>query len=71
MQFQAKENGEMVDMGGVGDERIARLVWLGYLGGKNVSSESARKGVVDGLVHLVEACWDSRDAGRMSYVAID
>ncbi|KAF2101239.1 hypothetical protein NA57DRAFT_33865 [Rhizodiscina lignyota] len=52
--FQAKEDGEVMDLGAVRDERIARLVWLGYLGGKNVSSESTRKGVVEGCVELVE-----------------
>jgi hypothetical protein len=39
-------------LGSVDDERIARLVWLGYLGGKNVSSEDARKHVVDGIIEL-------------------
>ncbi|KAJ9637372.1 Altered inheritance of mitochondria protein 18 mitochondrial [Coniosporium tulheliwenetii] len=52
--FQEKETQKMVNMGEVGDERIARLIWLGYLGGKNVSSEGARKGVVDGVMGLVE-----------------
>lgn len=41
-------------MGGIEDERIGRLVWLGYLGGKTVSSEGARKSIVDGVVELVE-----------------
>ena len=41
-------------LGGIEDERISRLVWLGYLGGKNVSSESARKNIVDGVMELVE-----------------
>jgi Chalcone isomerase like len=40
--------------GTVDDERIARLIWLGYLGGKSVSSEDARKHVVDGIIELVE-----------------
>ncbi|KAK4981523.1 Altered inheritance of mitochondria protein 18 mitochondrial [Elasticomyces elasticus] len=45
------KSGEQVErMGRVEDERIARLVWMGYLAGKNVSSEAARKGVVDGCV---------------------
>lgn len=42
------------DMGGIKDERISRLVWLGYLGGKTVSSEGARKSIVDGVMELVE-----------------
>jgi Chalcone isomerase like len=40
--------------GTVSDERIARLIWLGYLGGKGVSSEDARKNVVEGIVELAE-----------------
>jgi hypothetical protein len=39
-----------VDMGRVADERVGRLVWLGYLGGKVVASEGVRKDVVEGLV---------------------
>ena len=41
---------EMEKLGTVKDERISRLIWLGYLGGDKVSSEAARKGVVEGLV---------------------
>jgi Chalcone isomerase like len=41
-------------LGGVDDERISRLIWLGYLGGKNVSSEAARRSVVDGVMDFVE-----------------
>lgn len=51
--FQEK-NGVLNDFGTIADERIARLVWLGYLGGKNVSSEGARQGVVNGIMELVE-----------------
>ena len=42
------------EIGRIEDERIARLVWLGYLGGKKVSSEAARKSVVEGVMELVE-----------------
>ena len=45
---------KMVGMGGVKDERISRLVWMGYLAGKNVASEGARTSVVDGVLELVE-----------------
>ncbi|KAL9594015.1 MAG: hypothetical protein Q9219_007260 [cf. Caloplaca sp. 3 TL-2023] len=48
------ERGEMKFLGGVADERISRLVWLGYLGGGNVASEDARKSVVDGVMDIVE-----------------
>ncbi|KAL2855104.1 chalcone-flavanone isomerase-domain-containing protein [Aspergillus pseudodeflectus] len=41
-------------MGRVSDERVSRLVWLNYLAGKNVSSEDARKSVVDGVMGVVE-----------------
>jgi Chalcone isomerase like len=41
-------------LGGLDDERISRLIWLGYLAGKNVSSEGARKSVVDGVIDFVE-----------------
>ncbi|KAJ6088675.1 hypothetical protein N7486_009936 [Penicillium sp. IBT 16267x] len=41
-------------MGRVSDERISRFVWLNYLAGKKVSSEGARKSIVDGLMTVVE-----------------
>lgn len=44
----------MVWIGGVNDERISRLVWLGYLAGGKVASEGARRSVVDGVMELVE-----------------
>jgi hypothetical protein len=37
-------------VGKVEDPRISRLIWMGYLAGKNVSSEPTRKAVVDGFV---------------------
>ncbi|KAL8948839.1 MAG: hypothetical protein Q9222_004998 [Ikaeria aurantiellina] len=46
--------GEMKFLGGLEDERISRLVWLGYLAGGNVASEEARKSVVDGVMEIVE-----------------
>ncbi|KAJ5889065.1 Chalcone isomerase [Penicillium taxi] len=41
-------------LGGVTDERISRLQWLLYLAGKKVSSDGARKSIVDGLMMIVE-----------------
>ncbi|CAO2653277.1 Nn.00g026880.m01.CDS01 [Neocucurbitaria sp. VM-36] len=41
-------------LGEVKDERVGRLVWLLYLGGQNVSSEDARKNIVDGCIGIVE-----------------
>ncbi|PQE18168.1 chalcone-flavanone isomerase protein [Rutstroemia sp. NJR-2017a BBW] len=41
-------------LGVVGDERVARSIWLGYLAGKTVSSEEARKSVVEGVMEFVE-----------------
>jgi hypothetical protein len=46
---ESKRN-DMEKLGTVKDERISRLIWLGYLGGEKVSSEAARKGVVEGCV---------------------
>ena len=53
--FQPKPEGKdgekgIERLGSVGDERIGRLIWLGYLAGEKVSSEAARKGVVEGCV---------------------
>ncbi|KAE9993613.1 hypothetical protein EG327_004134 [Venturia inaequalis] len=50
--YQDKK-GAVQDFGSVGDERIARLLWLVYLGGENVSSEAARRGVVEGIIDVV------------------
>ena len=41
-------------LGEVKDERVSRLVWLLYLAGQNVSSEDARKNIVDGCISIVE-----------------
>jgi hypothetical protein len=49
-----KKAGEIVQLGDIKDERVGRLVWELYLAGKNVSSEEARKSVVEGCIHLVE-----------------
>ncbi|KEQ93761.1 hypothetical protein AUEXF2481DRAFT_302968 [Aureobasidium subglaciale EXF-2481] len=37
-------------VGKIEDPRISRLIWMGYLAGKNVSSEPTRQNVVDGFV---------------------
>lgn len=50
----ASRNGDaMALMGVVKDERISRLLWLGYLAGGRVASEEARRSVVDGVMDLV------------------
>ena len=41
-------------VGTMKDQRISRQVWLGYVGGKNVSSEKARESIVNGILELVE-----------------
>ena len=46
--------GTNIMLGAVDDERLSRLIWLGYLGGKTVSSEGARHSVVDGVVEFAE-----------------
>lgn len=52
--FQADPAQPMRWMGRVDDERVSRLVWLNYLAGKTVSSEGARRNIVDGLMTIVE-----------------
>ncbi|KAJ5218996.1 uncharacterized protein N7498_001095 [Penicillium cinerascens] len=52
--FQADPTQSPRWMGRVADERVSRLVWLNYLAGKTVSSEGARKNIVDGLMAIVE-----------------
>lgn len=49
-----REGGQMTLLGGVRDERVSRLVWMGYLAGENVASEEARQSVVQGVLDLVE-----------------
>lgn len=41
-------------LGKVEDERVSRLVWLGYLSGENPASEDARKSIVEGIMDIVE-----------------
>lgn len=49
-----RKGGQMTLLGTVKDERISRLVWMGYLAGPNIASEDARRSVVDGLIEIVE-----------------
>jgi len=42
----------MEKLGIVTDPRVGRLIWMGYLAGKNVSSEAARQGVANGCLAL-------------------
>jgi hypothetical protein len=51
---KGEKPGELMQLGSVPDKRVSRLLWLLYLGGQTVSSEDARKNIVDGCVHLVE-----------------
>ena len=48
------EKAKMSLLGGLKDERISRLVWMGYLAGEPVASEEARQSVVDGVMEIVE-----------------
>ncbi len=48
------KGGRMTLLGTVHDERISRLVWMGYLAGQNIASEDARRSVVDGVIEMVE-----------------
>ncbi|PGH17769.1 hypothetical protein AJ79_00910 [Helicocarpus griseus UAMH5409] len=52
--FQAGDRKLLVWLGEVRDERLSRLLWMGYLAGKKVASEGARKSVVDGVMEIVE-----------------
>ena len=49
-----RKGGRMTLLGTVKDERISRLVWMGYLAGQNIASEDARRSVVDGVIEIVE-----------------
>lgn len=51
--FQDPKKAQTLEsIGKVTDPRIGRLVWMGYLAGKGVSSEPARQAVVDGYVEF-------------------
>lgn len=52
--FQPDPSKPMQLMGRVADERVSRLVWLNYLAGEKVSSDGARRNIVDGLMAVVE-----------------
>ncbi|KAF3036248.1 Altered inheritance of mitochondria protein 18 mitochondrial [Didymella keratinophila] len=55
VQKEGKEKmGKPAFLGEVVDPRVSRLVWLLYLGGQNVSSEEARKNIVDGCIAITE-----------------
>ena len=48
------KGGKMTLLGGLKDERISRLVWMGYLAGDHIASEEARESVVRGVMEIVE-----------------
>ena len=55
VQTSGKEKmGKPAFLGEVLDPRVSKLVWLLYLGGQNVSSEEARKNIVDGCIAITE-----------------
>jgi len=41
-------------LGQVSDERLSRTIWLNYLGGPTVATESARRSIVEGIMEFVE-----------------
>ena len=49
-----RKEARMALLGTIKDERISRLVWMGYLAGKTIASEDARRSVVDGVMEIVE-----------------
>ena len=40
-------------IGELSDERVSRLIWLNYLGGKQVASEAARTSIIEGVMDMV------------------
>lgn len=55
VQKDSKEKmGRPTWLGKVDDPRVSKLVWLLYLGGQNVSSEDARKNIVNGCISITE-----------------
>ena len=52
-QAEGGKEEDLVKMGEIKDERISRLIWLGYLGGKTVASEAARQSVIEGIMDMV------------------
>ena len=53
MEAWYEDKSGALKLGEIKDERVSRLIWLGYLGGKNVSSEGARQSIVDGCIDYV------------------
>ncbi|KJZ77250.1 hypothetical protein HIM_03571 [Hirsutella minnesotensis 3608] len=49
-----KKNPQRSVLGQIQDERISRLLWLNYLAGNKVASESARQNIIDGIMEFVE-----------------
>jgi hypothetical protein len=54
LQQRDPEKGTVESIGIVKDERVSNLIWLGYLGGQNVSSKDARNNIAEGAVSLAE-----------------
>lgn len=52
MLYQPGDAKSFTWLGEVQDERIGRLLWEGYLSGKTVASEGARKSIVDGMMSI-------------------
>ena len=53
-QDSTPKQGKMSLLGGLKDERVSRLIWMGYLAGQNVASDEAREHVVDGVMDIIE-----------------
>ncbi|KAJ4360970.1 Altered inheritance of mitochondria protein 18 mitochondrial [Didymosphaeria variabile] len=51
---KGEKMGETTKLGSVRDERVSKLVWQLYLSGQNVSSEEARKNIVNGCIAITE-----------------
>lgn len=56
--YHGNDHGDDVNgidkLGELWDERVSRVVWLGYLAGKGVACEGAREGIVASVLKFVE-----------------
>ena len=51
---KGEKMGKTIRLGSVKDDRVSKLVWQLYLSGQNVSSEEARKNIVNGCIEITE-----------------
>jgi hypothetical protein len=49
---ETSATGDRIKMGDIADERVGRLLWLGYVAGKTVSSEPTRQSIIEGCIEF-------------------